>query len=242
MHISLNDIEARFHVTSDYPGGVFAIETMGDERPILSKLLNLVNKGNVVYDVGAGLGLYTILLSKRVGDGGRVVAFEPDRQRFKMLEFNISLNECKNVSLFQTALGRRNSIAHLKAGKPDELSDNEISEMNDDSIQVVHGDAFVDQANLPIPDAVKIDVEGFEEEVLAGLKGVLKEKRCKYLLCEIHPTRLPRTTDESTIMAMIHYMGFVPIQTRRKSKANFHAFFVKIGVRSVLRDKHEYNY
>lgn len=227
IHIRLNCIQTRFRVSSLYPGGIFALETLGDERLLLSRLLQIVKSGDIFYDVGAGIGLYTIFLAKRVGNRGRVIAFEPDTERFEMLKLNLQVNDCNNVSVFQTALGRRSSVAHLEEGKPVEHRKNENSEIDRKSIPVVQGDDFVVQTGLPIPSALKIDVEGFEGEVLAGLERVLKDQRCKFLVCEMHPWRLPRETDESTIMAMVRDAGFMHIETLRKSKDNFHIFCTK---------------
>ena len=227
IYLRLNDIQARFRVSSLYPGGIFAIETLGDERPLLSKLLQVVKSGDIFYDVGAGLGLYTVFLARRVGDRGHVVAFEPDTQRLAMLKFNLQLNDCTNVSVFQTALGRRTSVVSLEEGRTVECRENNDRGISGQYIRVVRGDDFVVQTGLPIPNALKIDVDGFEGEVLAGLQRVLKDQRCKFLVCEVHLPWLPPQTDEATIMAMIREAGFVHIEIRRKGRYYFNAFCTK---------------
>jgi len=226
--ISFDNIKARFNVCANYPGGLFAIETLGDESSVLSRLLKSVKKGDTIFDVGAGLGMYTVLLSNLLDNTGLVVAFEPDKDRFDMLKSNVGLNKCQNVSCFQLALGTENSTAYLTNGHPSIQESNDLNNANNDVIQVVHGDSFVVKENLPIPAIVKIDVEGYEGEVLTGLKNILKDKSCKYILVEIHPTMLPPNTDEHTIKEQIRSFGFVLTVIRKKSRANLHVFGEKV--------------
>ena len=226
--VSINGINARFNVSSNYPGGLFAIETFGDERPLIQKLLKSVKKGNVFFDVGAGPGMYTVLSSKQLRNTGLVVAFEPDKKRFEMLRSNITLNDCQNVSIFNLAIGTENGNAYLTNGHPSTLENKDLNNPNNDVIQVVHGDSFVVKESLPIPSIVKIDVEGYEGEVLTGLKKILEDKLCKCILVEIHPSMLPPNTDEHAIKSQIRSFGFVLTEIRNKSRANLHVFGEKL--------------
>ena len=80
---------------------------------------NLTN--GVFVDVGAHIGKYTIIMAKRIGDYGKVIALEPDPNNYRILEKNIFLNKLKNVTLLRKALWRKKD--KLKLYYPENLSD-----------------------------------------------------------------------------------------------------------------------
>ena len=63
-----------------------------------------IHKGDVVIDIGANIGYYTIMFAKLVGDSGKVIAFEPDPTNYELLKKNIEINGFTNVILEQKAL------------------------------------------------------------------------------------------------------------------------------------------
>ena len=77
------------------------------EKHALEAMLAFLNPGDVAYDVGANLGLYSVTLAKRVGERGQVFAFEPRLSTFEKLTANVQLNELRNVRCFQKALGEQ---------------------------------------------------------------------------------------------------------------------------------------
>ena len=67
-----------------------------------------IKKGDVVLDIGANIGVYTVLFAEIVGDKGRVYAFEPDPKNFALLKKNIEINKYKNVVLINKAVLNKN--------------------------------------------------------------------------------------------------------------------------------------
>jgi FkbM family methyltransferase len=183
------------------------------ERASLEFLVAAVHPGDVVYDIGANVGLYSMLLSKAVGPSGQVIAFEPDSRNAKRLNENALLNGLTNFRCFRKALGEANHsgalylrdddpyqstlLAHLP---PDERSSEEV-------VDVVAGDDFRIRMNLPIPRAVKIDVEGSELNVIRGLGTTLAKEACQFVLCEIHPHLLPMGIPDQIVKSLTDY-GF----------------------------------
>ena len=83
-------------------------------EPYETKLiLKQTKKGDVVVDVGANIGYYTILLADKVGKNGKVYAFEPDKLNFEILVKNIKANNLKNVIAVNAAVGRKNETKVL---------------------------------------------------------------------------------------------------------------------------------
>lgn len=80
------------------------------ERGFAEFLKQNLKKGDIFIDVGANIGLFTLLSSKLVGNVGRILSFEPNPEIFEQLEVNVNLNNSKNIELFNFALGSWKSV------------------------------------------------------------------------------------------------------------------------------------
>lgn len=187
------------------------------EYKILNKILKILVSGEIVFDVGASMGLYTIFLAKKVGKSGRVISIEPDKERFKILCKNIQANSLKNTIPFQLALGdiEKEAVLTSRLSGAD-LTVEPISayvSLEDQIINVISGDSLIREKGLPLPNAIKIDVEGYEYFVIKGLKKTLKEPSCRLVCCEIHHNQLPPGVTMSTIIDLLNDFGFLKIET-----------------------------
>ncbi len=127
--------------------------------------------GGVFVDVGANVGTYAMVLARHVGVSGKVIAIEPHPVTHARLAFNRAASNCTQVTLVAAAAGPSDGelmietdgdnlgASHVVAGK---LSDNAIK-VRSLRLQRILGDAFVSHV-----DALKIDVEGYEDRVLTG--------------------------------------------------------------------------
>lgn len=146
---------------------------MGREE--CAALRRTIRPGMTVLDVGGNLGLYTLLLSRLVGPAGRVVTFEPDPDLFALLRRNCELNGCTNVEAHNLALGRRRDRLVLRKMILNS-GDNTLGSggsglfRREVEIEVVALDEFLPALR---PDLVKIDVQGWELEVLRGMERTL---------------------------------------------------------------------
>ena len=202
--------------------GALVTDREWSERQALETFLAFLNPGDVAYDVGANFGLYSVALAHKVGNKGQVVAFEPLGRTFERLQANIRLNKLANVLCFQKALGS-------KAGRLEMFVDEERpwcssllrrpgigSERVCEVVEVTTGDSMRQEHNLPMPRAVKIDVEGYEYAVLQGLKGTLSDPHCEFVECEVHPQTLPSDTTPAHVINLLRVCGFnrIDIQGR----------------------------
>jgi FkbM family methyltransferase len=182
------------------------------EDEILRIVLSCLRSGDVFLDVGANIGIYTILSALIVGEKGSVIAFEPETRNFAQLERNIRVNGLKNVAAFRLALGDGNSMGKLYVDRsaaslmPSDtaLKDSEASE----PVEIVNGDDFWKAHRLPIPRIVKIDVEGFEYMVLRGLRSTVFTQETEMVVCEIHPHHQPKGITQVTITEFMASLGF----------------------------------
>ncbi len=136
-------------------------------------------------DVGANIGFFSLLMARLVGARGHVTAFEPGPANFRFLERNLALHGMDNVRALQLAAGSRQETRPLRvdrAGTKNSFFAGRGSRAVD--VQVTTIDAAVERA-----DFVKIDVEGAELEVLAGMDKTLASG-CRSMLVEWNPRLL----------------------------------------------------
>jgi FkbM family methyltransferase len=134
-----------------------------------------VNAGDVVYDIGANVGSYTILASVLVGVRGRVVAFEPVAENLRYLKEHVRINRLDNVTVIASAVGERMGETSFLP-HPDRLQ-GRIDPSGTEVVPVVRLDDWVATERAPPPSCLKIDVEGGEEDVLTGASEVLRTRR-----------------------------------------------------------------
>jgi FkbM family methyltransferase len=136
-------------------------ESIETDCTVPKYLLPLIPVGGTVIDAGANIGTHTVAYGEKVGKEGHVYAFEPFRLAFECVEFN-----CRNlpqVRCFNAALGRSSGFAKVNLPNDANMGTATI-ELAADGVEVV----TIDSLPLLRCDFIKIDVEGFELEVLIG--------------------------------------------------------------------------
>lgn len=157
------------------------------EERFSNALVGAVCPGDIVWDVGANVGYYTRRLSDRAGPNGYVCAFEPVPSCFAKVE-QLAL---PNVKAINVALGSTDETLHMTMstdplGVSHSLAAPPPDAGNSIPVQVVRGDKIRSTLSLPQPNVVKIDVEGFEEEVLLGMRETVANKSCRAVFVEVH--------------------------------------------------------
>lgn len=137
----------------------------------------LVGAGQVVVEAGANIGAHTIHLAKLVGEAGAVYAFEPQRIVFQTLCANLALNQLVNVVARQQGLGRQ--CGEMVLPNVDPRVENNFGGLSllvggqGERVGIV----TIDSLALSRCDLIKVDVEGMEEEVMAGAVGTIAKFR-----------------------------------------------------------------
>jgi len=146
--------------------------------------------GDVVVDVGANLGWYSLLLDRILPEGAEVYAFEPDPANFALLTENLRLNGARKVTPVNMALADREGVQKLYRYAAKNLGRHSLLPIQDGEtveVRTTTLDAFWRSRGLAgrRPRLLKIDVEGFEYAALRGAEGVLKD--CPIVLSEFEP-------------------------------------------------------
>jgi FkbM family methyltransferase len=152
------------------------IETHGIWEPTETAVIErVIRKGDTVLDVGANIGYYAVLFSRLVGDEGKVIAFEPDLQNFAILERNLRINHCTNVTAHRVAVADRAGERQLFLS-PDNKGDHRLFKTNGRARSTVPTVALDDLESLQCPiHYVKIDTQGSEPGILSGMRRIVDE-------------------------------------------------------------------
>jgi FkbM family methyltransferase len=138
-----------------------------------------LKQGDIVIDIGANVGVYSLLSSSLVGEKGQVIAFEPSKITFDALNENIHLNRCKNISSHQLALSNTEGVIRFGAVENDAMNFIDINNSNNIGEQVPMNtlDNFVQNHKIERIDFIKIDIEGAELLCFEGSKNTLTKMR-----------------------------------------------------------------
>ncbi len=137
----------------------------------------LIRPGHTVLDIGANIGAHAIALAAIVGPRGRVIAFEPQRIIFQMLNANVALNTLSHVTTLQMALG--SAPGSIKVPALDYGSEGNFGGVSLENVAAGEDVALATLDSLAIEPChfVKIDVEGMEIEVLKGMAETIARHR-----------------------------------------------------------------
>ena len=171
----------------------FSIYLLGSFEPATVRCYEcIVKAGDVVLDIGANIGAHTLPRARLVGDGGRVIAFEPTRYAFEKLLSNIALNPAlvACIDAQQTMLVAESSATVAEAiysSWPLEHRGHVHAEhrgrlMNTTGARAATLDSVLRELNVERVDFVKLDVDGNEHAVLSGARETLRRHRPRILM------------------------------------------------------------
>jgi FkbM family methyltransferase len=171
-------------------GDSMGLSFFGVFEPFMSSIVaGEVRRGDIVLDIGASIGYYTLMFARLVGEEGHVYAFEPAPESFEILKRNIEENGYRNVTLINKAVsdftGKTrlflcgyNNMAHTMSKTRSSSGSIEI-----DTVRL---DDFFGADSRPI-DFIKIDVEGAELAAIRGMERLLQRSPSVSLITEFYP-------------------------------------------------------
>jgi len=174
---ALRGIEPSIFLTGTYEPGT------------LHLFRKLLRRGDVVIDIGANIGLMSLYAAKLVGKGGEVMSFEPMTEEYAILLKNIHLNRFEHVHTYNIALGAKRErkwiYAHPEINRGSSSLVKNSGGIAVTEVEITTLDDFLflhpKKNNIRL---VKIDVEGWELEVLKGAKSLLASRHAPALCVE----------------------------------------------------------
>lgn len=148
-------------------------------------------EGDTVWDIGANLGIYTKIFLESVSSEGQIVAYEPAPSCFEQLQCKFS--DANNVIIRNIAIGSQDEFAFIDIDKnPLAATHKIISEceslsLNEaNKVEIRSSDSIIEAESQLIPNIIKIDVEGYEGQVVDGMKGLLGNPKLRCVGIEVH--------------------------------------------------------
>lgn len=194
--INPGDITIRHHYTGDsfhlhsFRHKNYWIHGRRRETETMELFARLIEPGNTVLDVGANIGYVSLFLSRLVGDSGRIYSFEPGEDNLRYLERNT--RDKRNITVISKGAGnidgRLTFFEEDLSGQNNSfVSDFQIlldnaeragirPNVRQSSVDVTTIDSFIDQCKARA-DFIKVDVEGYEHEVILGMERALRSFR-----------------------------------------------------------------
>lgn len=174
-------IEKKIYLTGTY------------EKGLLHVIDNLIGPGDIVVDAGANIGLISVFCGLRVSKSGLVIAFEPHPETAQILRRNIAINQLNQVQVFERALGSKPGTAKIYSNLQINRGAASMVDFKEGApsfkIQVDVLDDVLSSIQHEKVNLLKIDVEGFEMEVLKGALNLLSKEDGPILVIECSTNR-----------------------------------------------------
>lgn len=190
---------------------------------------NLVNTGDCVIDVGTNIGYYMLMFQQRIGPSGKVICLEPEPTNLQELKRTIAVNQFQNIELLEVAAGDRQDTICLDPGMNGRVN----TKTSAHTVPMIQLDELIPHH----PALVKIDVEGFEGQVLTGMQEMMATVKPN-LFVEVHPSLLEYEFSVRDVYALLqpHYPNITawePILQGNVYQKLRSRYFPKHGIRQL---------
>lgn len=177
---------------------LWRVTTIFSKEPCTVEWILGFKSGEVLVDIGANVGMYSVFAA--IASGVRVYAFEPEAQNFALLNHNIRENSLsERVTAWPVALSDHSEFSQLYLGNTliggschsfGEKVDYNLKPFEPAAVQGAVAttlDSLIEAGTIPVPNHIKIDVDGFEHKVVAGAAQTLRNEKLSSVLVEISP-------------------------------------------------------
>jgi FkbM family methyltransferase len=249
-----HEIHLKANICQHYCGDMYY--GIGFEQDEMNWVKQFVEDGDVFFDVGANIGVYTLLASRMVGKRGQVHAFEPLASTYDLLSKNMKLNQVENVHLNPVAIGDQVGESDLYINAQAALTGlgrtNRGIFLGVQKVPVWKLDDYAARNGIRTIDFLKIDVEGYEGHVLRGAAGLIASSPNLIIMSELAKKNFePLSFSVKEVVDWMQGLGFeawmirhdgtgvqnVPIGSSTYPYQNFIFMRGSNGKYSLLRDQ-----
>jgi FkbM family methyltransferase len=221
-YTDLSGITCRLYPEDDLEN-IFSRRQHFDDDAVLAVARKLVSSDATVFDVGANCGVFTLFVAQLVGVTGHVHVFEPTGSTFRRLTENINQfnDPARTIRLNRCAVGDHVGRATIHEYPPGYSGWNSLSPHGmlagekivmpsaSEEVPLVTLDQYCTERSIIRIDLLKVDVEGFEVEVLHGCARLLRENRIRHLIFEISVDPLKgRNLSAESVIEAVFDLGF----------------------------------
>lgn len=172
----------------------FRLQKWGWEKQLIINTIKALRAGDIFYDIGSSVGALSITAAMKL-TAGQVISFEPDPENVESLKNNFLLNKLSNYKIIPCAVGDTEGELELftegsRGFSPSLRQVNGIQ--SSIKAKIITIDGLLETQEIPLPDVMKIDIEGAEMLALKGMSHLLSSPdRPRLIVLEIHPKFLP---------------------------------------------------
>ncbi|PSF36238.1 hypothetical protein C7H19_13605 [Aphanothece hegewaldii CCALA 016] len=216
------------------------------EQSETNYFIKFIQENDIVLDIGANLGYFSLLFAKQVGNKGKVYAFEPEPNLFLLLKKNVEVNQYQNITLINKAVSHQNTSLKLYISE-DNIGDHRIYDAED-------GRQYIEIDSLKLDDyfadfepeirLIKMDIQGAEYEALQGMINLINKNKKVEIVTEFSPYHLKFAGVEPIIyLELIEKLGFTIyiLQENGIEKANIQSLLqtypsdIEVGTNLLCR-------
>lgn len=217
----------------------------------LSRIMHaLIRPGSVAIDIGAHIGAHTIFMSRKVGDLGAIIAFEPNKKLYMEHLYNLQINGCRNVLSLCKGLGDSQQRVSLRGIEIEQMEP--VLEGDQQFIDLI----TLDSLKLNGVSLIKIDVENYEYFVLQGAKETLaRNKPLIVFECWIghapeHRDQVAQKKNFERVISFLHSFGYdiyilyncdflaVPADDKNETTTYFKNKFEKLDLQTYMDESY----
>ena len=181
------------------------------EKIITNLIKKEIHSGDVVLDIGAHIGYYTLQFANLVGSTGKVYAFEPEPKNFELLKKNVQINKHDNVVLIQKIVSDKDGIVEFFISKFDSIG-NKLFKSNEAGSSIKIESTTLDEYFKDLKkkiDFIKMDIQGGEGKAILGMKNLLKENKNLKIIQEWWPDALKQNnTNPEDHLKFLQHIGY----------------------------------
>lgn len=194
------------------------------EPPMVETIVECVEPNKIFIDVGCHVGYFSLFARQKIGPHGYIYCFEPNPYSYKILVNNIALNNYSNIFCFNCAVSNKLCVSNLNIIEYDEglstlcnvddLEKCEAKHMYENKTNI---DVITDKLddiiinNIEDITLLKIDVEGYEEQVISGAMQLINKALPKNIIFEVNKSVPNQNSNQlASILSLLEPLGYVP--------------------------------
>jgi FkbM family methyltransferase len=189
------------------------------ESATLKLFSDMIKSESIIFDVGANIGIYSLIAAKKIKTPGKIFAFEPSEWAFNRLKENISLNSVNSIELINKAVSNYNGKTDFYLCEDDAYNSLGSEPMQKvvakKIVAVITLDNFCANEKIDKINILKIDTEGADFLVLKGAAGLLSKEQAPVIFCEYN--RYTKASKDFELNDMLTFL----------EESNYHLYELK---------------
>jgi FkbM family methyltransferase len=199
----------------------------GYEKKELPYVMKLIESNDVVLDIGANYGWYSLNIAKRCPNA-KIYAFEPIKRTFDILCENIKINAFENVNAFNFGAGKEDAVSEFNFNKDYSGATSMVNLLDREDVEKIkchirNMDSFIQEKKIDRVDFIKCDIEGAEFFALQGMKNILEQYHPKLFVEMLRKWSAKYNYHPNDIINFMNNLGYCCFELVNETLCKFEA-------------------